>query len=797
MLQVTKGSPQSHDEPVGLHASSLAEAIKSFTEIVRRQLPVFLVVIPLATTLGLLYLLTTPSSYTALARMVIDTRKIPAFQQQQQALGDTTIDTAAVATQVEILSSENVSLAVIKDLKLTEDPEFVGHGAGLIGAVFHLISSVFDDSGKAVSEFELQRRALASFESRRKVTRVPLTYVMEISFRSLDRGKAAQIANAISDAYIVDQLEAKYQSTKRASVWLQDRIKSLRADTTASAQALVEFKQKNNIFETGGRRMNEQQLSEVTTQLMLAHAATAEAKARLDRIQQVMSQDIPDASVADALKSEIIIKLRDRYLELAGREAIWSKKYGSGHLAAVSLRNQMQELRRNIDDEMRKIAESTKSEYEISLARESSIKKSLDSAVADSRLTNQAQVQLTELESNAGTAKAMYENFLQRYMEAIQEQSFPISEARLITPAAPPSSRSQPNTLIVLAVTGAGGLMLAFGVAALREASDRVFRTGAQVENALHVNCLAMLPVLKPITPTEATKPDDPAALAKQRRIGRSDNLLRYVVDQPFSQFTELLRSLKVMADLNSLVEANKVIGVTSSLPNEGKSTIASNFASMIAHAGAKVILVDADLRNPSLSRKLAPGAAAGLVDVAAGRMALHEALWTDPATGLTFLPTGLESAKLLHPNEVLGSAAIKTFFAKLRDAYDYVIVDFPPLAPVVDTRTTTSFIDSYVYVVEWGKTHIDVVEHSLSNAREVYDRLLGVVLNKANMSVLQRYERYRTTYYYRKYDHYRNDKPDQSSSRLGEPLRRWALQRALQLHQRLVKKVNAVWPRK
>ena len=198
-----------------------------------------------------------------------------------------------------------------------------------------------------------------------------------------------------------------------------------------------------------------------------------------------MRQDIPDASVADALKSEIIIKLREQYLEMAAREAIWSKKYGADHLAAVNLRTQMLELRRNIDDEMRKIAESTKSEYEIASARESSIKKSLDSAVADSRITNQAQVQLTELESNASTAKAMYENFLQRYMEAIQEQSFPISEARLISPAAPPSTRSHPKTLIVLAVTCGGGLMLAFGAAALREASDRVFRTGAQVEKAL------------------------------------------------------------------------------------------------------------------------------------------------------------------------------------------------------------------------------------------------------------------------------------------------------------------------
>jgi polysaccharide biosynthesis transport protein len=244
MLQINKGLRESQEAGVRLDASSLAESIKSFTKTIHRQLPVFLVVIPCATMLGLLYLLATPPSYTAVAMMVIDSRKIPAFQQQQQATGDMSIDTAAVATRVEILMSENISLAVIKDLKLNEDPEFVGRGAGLIGALFHLISGTFT-SGTAISEFELQRRALAAFESRRTITRVPLTYVMKMSVRSHDRGTAALIAIAISDAYIVDQLEAKYQSTRRASAWLQDRTKSLRADTTASQQALVEFKQKN------------------------------------------------------------------------------------------------------------------------------------------------------------------------------------------------------------------------------------------------------------------------------------------------------------------------------------------------------------------------------------------------------------------------------------------------------------------------------------------------------------------------------------------------------------------------
>jgi polysaccharide biosynthesis transport protein len=393
---------------------------------------------------------------------------------------------------------------------------------------------------------------------------------------------------------------------------------------------------------------------------------------------------------------------------------MWSKRYGSDHMAAISRRS------------------------------------SLDNAVAESRVTNNAQVQLRELESKAQTSRTMYDNFLQRYMEAVQQQSFPISDARLISPATLPQDKSHPQPLSVLSLSAVVGIMIAFGAAVLREASNRVFRTGAQVEEILHVSCIAMLPVLKQFTPTAAAdNQEDIAALTRLRRIRRTNKLLTYVVDEPFSQFTELLRSLKVVADLNGVVQANRVIGVTSTLPKEGKSTIAANFATMIAHGGSRVILVDADLRNPTLSQIFSPDNSVGLVEVAGGQTALGEAVWTDPESGLTFLPAGPQSAKVLYPNEMLACAAIKTLIEKLRNAFDYVIVDLAPLAPVVDTRTTTSFIDSYVYVVEWGQTKFDVVRHCLANAPEVYERLLGVVLNKANMSVLQRFEPYRTSYYY------------------------------------------------
>jgi len=768
MLKVNKGFPSGRDGFVQAPpVSSLKEVAKSFTGFFGRQFKVFLIFVPCAIALGLVYLLVTPPSFTADALLLIDVDKAQSFQQsaQQQRMNEPT-DSSSVQTQVEILKSKNVNLAVFNSLKLAEDPEFVGT-TGIIGAIYGQLDGIFrkfvpaetqfDDTQFGEKQFEQlpNRRAFEVFNNHLTVSRVGLTYVLKVSFLSINPAKAARIANAVCQAYINDLLEAKYEAARHASGWLQDRINSLRADYSAAERAVTEFKQQHNLIESSGKLMNDQQMSEVNSQLILIQAATAEARARLNSIERVLSQeDIADASVTDSLKNEVIIKLRQQYLELAGRASIWTKKYGPDHLAVVAARSQMAELRRNITDEMRKIAQSYKSEYEIALTRENSIRKSLASTVTVSLIAGQAQAQLRELESTAQTSRAMYDTFLQRHMEAVQQQSFPISEARLISQADPPLKKSQPNRLIVLAGAAIGGMMLAFTVAILREASDNVFRTKSQVEEILEVNCLAVLPFLKRVEPNTDGKHGDTYALAQQRSITLQDTLLRYVVDLPFSQFTESVRSLKVLTDLKNQVEATKVIGITSTLPSEGKSTLAANFANFIAHAGSRVILVDADLRRPSLSHSLSPAASTGLIDVLAGETTLDNAIWTDHSTGLVFLPAGPTAEALLHPNEILASVAIKSLIESLRSKFDYVIVDFPPLAPVVDTRATTTFIDSYVYVIEWGRTKIDIVETILFNACEVYDRLLGVVLNKAKVRSIEGYGGYGSGYYRERGDH-------------------------------------------
>ncbi|MDA9444607.1 exopolysaccharide biosynthesis protein [Bradyrhizobium sp. CCBAU 51745] len=738
MLQVNKRKSEVNRE-LSEFESSASQPLTSYLDIVRRQFPAMIAIISACLILALLYLFTAAPQFTSTASMVIDTRKVQLFQ-QQSVLGDIAIDSATVETQVEILKSENISLAVIRDLHLIDDPEFTGSGGGLLGAMIGSIAGMFS-TGHPSSEFELTRKALQHFERSRTVKRLGLTYVMEIGFTSRDPAKAARIANAIADSYIVDQLEAKYQATRRASVWLQDRIKELRTQASTAQKAVVDFKQVNNIVDTGGRLMNEQQLAEVNSQLILARAATAEAKARLDRMNDIVKQEIPDASVADALKNDTIVKLRGQYVDMAAKEAIWAAKYGSDHLAAVNLRRQMTEIKKNITDELRRIQESYKSDYDIAVTREESIKTSLASVVSESQLTNQAQIQLRELESTAQSYQAMYDNFLQRYMESVQQQSFPITEARVISAATTPLVKSSPKSMVILSLTLLGGLMLSFGVAMARELTDKVFRTTGQVEEVLGTNCIAILPTL-----------DDAAAPSLGKRSDNPQpNLLRYVVNTPLSRFAEAVRSLKVAMDLNSIVRENQVLAVTSTLPSEGKSTLSSNLAQLMAHSGARVILVDADLRNPSLSRALVPHAEIGLVDVIAQKVQLEDALIVDPETKLSVLPAG-KTAKLLHTNEILASQPMRDLVTLLRSKYDYVVLDMPPMAPVVDVRVTSSFVDSYVFVIEWGKTKMDVVKHNLRGAPEIQDKLLGVVLNKADTKLLARYESYHGRYYYQKY---------------------------------------------
>jgi succinoglycan biosynthesis transport protein ExoP len=764
MLQIDKRriAEQVVQEP---EEASVADLYIAAIGFVRRQFSTIVFVLLLTLGLAAVYLFTAAPKYSGHAVLVIDTHKSQVFL-PDSPLGEIPIDSATVDTQLEILKSENIALSVIKELHLTDDPEFVAPSSFIRKAIETILEPLLfivpAGSDAPESDFERTRVAFYTFEGRLTVKRVGMTYAIDIEFQSLNPERAAQVANAVADAYVVDALEAKYQTTRRAAVWLQDRLKELREQSSNAERAVVDYKTKNNIVDTGGRLMNEQQLAELNSGLLQARAMSAEAKARLDRVQQILGNDNLDpassaaATVTDSLHNEVIIKLRQQYLDYAAKVADWTPKYGANHLAVVNLRNQMQELRHNIVDELRRIAETYKSDFEIAKAREESMQKSLDQIVAQSQTTNEAQITLHDLDSSAQTYRALYDNFLQRYMESVQQQSFPVNESRLVTQATRPLEKSSPRTILIIPLALVAGMMLGVGVGAFRDISDRVFRTTSQVEEALQTDCIAVVPLIKGVAKSADRSTAGLAVDVQPGRVGprsicRESGLLWTVVDAPLSRFAESIRGIKVAADLNKVGKPNKVIGITSTLPNEGKSTIAMALGELIAHSGGRVLLVDCDLRNPSLSRQLAPQAAVGLLDLISGKAFLHDVVWTDPATKLSFLPAVLP-ARLAHSSDILASEATRKLFEKLREAFDYVIVDLSPLAPVVDVRAMTHLVDTFVFVIEWGRTKTDVVEHALEGARGVYQNLLGIVLNKADMDSLGRYESYRSNYYHNRY---------------------------------------------
>ena len=715
----------------------------------------------LALAAAFLYLHVTPPVYTAHVQMLLANPKAQ-FVQQESILAEPSFDRGGVDTQLQIINSPTIANAVIEQLHLARD--LASSASSPLRALISRAQAFF---GKRTDAAKPQSDELVeAFLKQLSASRVALTNVIDVSFNWNDPVRAAEIANAIGKAYITDQLNAKFEANRTATLWLQQRIQELGDQAENAERAVNAYKTQHNIVSSDGKSFDEQQITDLNSRLVAARAQTADLQARLSRYESVLEraptdpQSIGtlDTAGSDVLISPIITALRQQYLELARRESEYSARFGANHLSVVNLRTRMQELRSSIFDEVRRLAETTRSDHNVAQQREQGLEKQLADVVAQSRATNSAEVTLRELESKAKNYRALYGTFLQRYMGSAQQESFPISEARVIYPAFPPDTKSKPKTILILALALFGGIGLGGALGLVREMMDRVFRTPGQVEAALGLPCLAVVPVLQAaIRTSKAAEParsraSSPNDLEAARTVSTASASHWAVINMPLSRFAESIRSIKLGVELRAMQNANKVIGITSSLPHEGKSTIAASLAEIIAQAGKSVILIDCDLRNPSLSRVLAPNAKNGLLEVIANIHPIGDTLWKEPKTNMVFLPA-VKRLPLLHTSEILMTEQMRELFERLRSDYDYVIVDLPPLSPIVDVRATAPLVDCFVLVVEWAKTKIDVVQHALHTAPNVYENLAGVVLNKTDIKSLARYDYYTSDYY--NDDHY------------------------------------------
>lgn len=720
-----------------------------------RRYRILLVVTPVVVvTLAAVFAFTTRPMYSAAADVIIDARNARVIEPSNVSVTPTQLglDAAAIESQVQILKSEELALKVIKAWKLDQRPEFTQPRSLMVAGVAAAMQQLrgilsFGGVSVDVKTKGISRDVVDEFAKRLTIKRADETYVINIRFDAEERKLAADIANAVANAYLDEQLDARFDSIKRASTWLEARKEELKQLANAADHAVQNYKAEKGIQITGSRTglgdsqsqlLSDTRLTTADKDLADARKDTELKQARYDQIMRAINAGDLNFSVPEAQTNEVITRLRLRMSENSSRLVEFTKRYGAGHEAVQRLIADNRQLADSVTSELGRIAQAYFADLETAKGRQVAAAATRDQLNSVATAMNVTQVKLRELEREAQTYQNLYQSFSDRYATAIQQQSFPITEARILTEASEPREKSAPKTGLILVLAAFGGTLLGFGLAILMDMTDSAFRTPSDVESKLQASCLGVLPKLSGRAARELAH----GAAAKEPGVLPADlGILSYVATAPLSRFAETLRAVKVAADLASLDGKMKVIGIVSSIPNEGKSTVSMNLAQLIAMSGKSVLLIDGDLRNPSLSDMVAPQRNSGLLEYLIDSSTVSQSILADPSKPLSFLPAN-GGTRVAQTAELIGTAQMERLLDLLSNTYDFVIIDLPPLAPVVDVRVIARLVDGFVYVVEWGKTSATTVQQAMQTVPSLHDKLLGVILNKTNMQALRLYSK-------------------------------------------------------
>ena len=390
---------------------------------VRHHKFLILAVTVLTTALGTVYAITSPPRYSASSQLIIESRRVFPFT-GQAIVQDPAIDTTIADSQVEVLKSEAVHLAVIESLNLLEDPEFTGDQTSVTRSFLERFGVL--QLAEVESNTDRVGRALQLLRKNLSVRRVGRTYVLEVSFLSRSRNTATKVANAVVTAYIFDQVRSAVSATTEASEWLRDRLAELRNDAMKADTEVQEYIAKNNLITAQpGRTLTEQQLTDLQVQLIRLRGEVAEAKARFDALAGSEETDPGSVATIGSFNNPVLTRLRDQYLDMHRLEAEFVSRYGENHPAVAEIRKNLQSLRDASREEIRRTAAAFQKEYEVARSRldslEQSLKETLDATAAGMR----AGVSLRILDSSAQSYRRLYDSFLQRFADSRQQQSFP------------------------------------------------------------------------------------------------------------------------------------------------------------------------------------------------------------------------------------------------------------------------------------------------------------------------------------------------------------------------------------
>jgi polysaccharide biosynthesis transport protein len=625
----------------------------------------------------------------------------------------------SVDTQVNILQSNTLALLVIRRLGLDARPEFTGSAASATqpGKISELSSLNLG------SEEQLIQR----FRENLQVQQVPNTSIVEIKYSSSDASLAAEIVNATVETFIEQNIKTRYESTMQAADWLSKQLTDLEIKVESSQAKLVQYQKDNGIVGADDKQnLTVEKLDGLNRELTQAQA---------DRIQKQSLYEIAHSGNAETvgtiLQDPLLSNLRQQVTDLEAQDAQLSTQFGTSYPKVLEVRSRLRLLKDAYNRELQIGLRRVQNDFEAAEKREQMLQHALDAQTALANQLNVSAIQYKLLKQEADSNRQLYDGLLEKLKEASLAAGLNSSNIRVVDQARVPLTPAQPNIPRNLEYALIAGLVGGIALALALESMDTTVRTPEQLESVSTLSVLGVIPLNDEL---EKQRKPRIALLLKAKPSGKPTTTSLVTHFEPQSEMAEAYRALRTSILLPSAGTPPQTIVVTSPTPQDGKTITSINTAIVLAQQGKKVLLVDADMRKPSVHLPFGIHPQAGLSSLLGGGAKLNAAIFKTRQPNLWVLPAG---ALPPQPSELLSSPLMQELFQGWREEYDHIILDSPPVLSVTDAVLLSVQADAVVLVVRANHTATGAIRRARDLLLHVRSNLLGVVLNAVNMASL------------------------------------------------------------
>lgn len=723
--------PAMGSEPESFEISSY---LRTYWRILLKRRWTILAITFVMTTLAAIFAFKTRPSYRATSRVEVQGPP-PQYQTVQNLDQAPPTDTTFLATQVDVLDSDNLAWRTIEQLRLDENPEF-NPGARQSGQ-------------NPETEGALRTRLVQAFKADLKVQLVTGTDILEVSFESPDPQLAAKVINALVNNYTEYNFLTMYDATRQASAWMEQRLDEIKAQMEKSQQALIDYERQNSIVDIGNREgVLEQRLSSLSGDMTDAQNDLAQAQA-VYQLAQANPQDV-GLLAQDALSQQLEGKygdLKTQYVDLLGH-------YGPNFPKVILVRDQMNEVQSLLKQEQKRTLVQIQHNYQTTRVREQILAAEVAKEKQAIGKNNQLLIQQNILQHEFETNQDLYDSLLKHVKNATVTAGLHANNIHVIDHAMVPLAPVRPKKAQDIAVGLLIGMMLGITVAFAQEGLD------SSVKNAEDVERLVSAPALAVIPEASSVGSRRPWLAGNGGKVPLDDSAIPLaVLKAPTSPLAEAYRTLRTSILLSTAPRPPQTILVTSPHSSEGKTCTSLNLALSLAQRGGQVLIVDGDLRKPGVGKALGITEKKGLSGVLTGAHTLEEALvHLESPANLWVLPAGPHPP---NPAELLSSTSMEQLLGTLRQRFDHVILDSPPLLVVTDATILSTLVDGVVLVTESGVTQRNALARSYKILQSTGGRILGIVVNKLDL----RHDGY-YGYNYRRYygSYYGGKRPGEAS---------------------------------